>query len=66
MKDVIIFIVIGIYGGLIGASVVSYYWNEEITDMKIDAVMLNHGHWDVNGEFDWNPDAELNMTLMKD
>ena len=46
-------VVIMLVGVIIGASVTKYWANQDMHDMKSDAVLYECGFWNVNGDFDW-------------
>ena len=60
MRTIIEVIMVLLVGVVIGGGVVAYWWNQDIHDFKADAVAMDVGFWDVNGEFDWKS-PELTM-----
>lgn len=54
-------VVIMLVGVIIGTSITKYWANQDMHDMKADAVMYECGFWDVNGDFDWKS-PELMMV----
>ena len=63
MRKVLELVLIGVFGMMVGAGVTAYYWNEDIRDFKVDAVMMEVGFWDINGDFDWK---QPELTMMED
>ena len=54
MKKTIGFMLVsGMFGVLIGFVISQNYVNEQIHDMEVEAVQMECGFWNVNGEFDW-------------